>query len=36
VVDAFVVVDSGYVAPMTVQVDNVTMNSTVYTKPGRV
>jgi hypothetical protein len=36
VVDAFVVVDSGYVAPMTVQVDNVTMNSTVYTKPGKL
>jgi hypothetical protein len=36
VTDAYVVVDSGWMAPMTVQVDNVTMNSTVYTKPGRV
>jgi len=36
VTDAYVVVDSGWIAPMTVQVDNVTMNSTVYTKPGRV
>jgi len=36
VVDAFVVVDSGWIAPMTVQVDNVTMNNTVYTKPGKL
>lgn len=36
VVDAFVVVDSGWLSPITVQVDNVTMNSTVYTKPGKL
>jgi hypothetical protein len=34
VTDAFVVVDSGWVAPMSVQVDNLTLNNTVYTSPG--
>lgn len=32
--DAFVVVDSGWIAPMNVQVDNLTLNDTTYSSPG--
>ena len=34
VVDAYIVIDSGWIAPMTVQVDNMTLNTTVYSGPG--
>ena len=34
VVEAFVVNDSGWLAPLTLQVDNVTLNTSVYSGPG--
>ena len=34
VTDAFVVNDSGYLGSLTVQIANLTLNSTVYTHPG--